>query len=283
MTQPAEVSSFLNQIFYKNNKFDDGDELSKLEDWMFTREKIERWNAKKVVESEIRVSEYIPLPVTPIQKPKINRFTPTKQDTLFWCAYVAHHGESAYWIIGNKYKNVEIEEKQAMIEYIKTNSSKIRGSTPKISQVRLQEIMSDLMMNRKTDWYTFHIMCMFYNIQVSIIFGKTFLHFTSSLNDSQENPVTSFVFERSHDGYISINYDSDVAKTGSLVQLEYMCDRPIKSIANYKLPELHDMALKLGIDESDIIVTHETETKSKSKTKPKKIDWYNAILKKCTW
>ena len=88
MTQPAEISSFLNQIFYKNNKFDDGDELSKLEGWMFTREKVEQWNSKKVVEPDI----HVPLPVTPIQKPKINRFTPTKQDTLFWCAYVAHHG-----------------------------------------------------------------------------------------------------------------------------------------------------------------------------------------------
>ena len=284
MTQTVAVSSFLNQIFYKNNKFDDVDELSKLDCWMFSREKMEEWNIEKVKEHPIIKEKVKEEPVIKhqIKEPR-NRFAPTKQDSLFWCAYAAHHGEAAYWVIGSKYKNVEIEEKHAMIEYIKTNSSKIRGSTPKISQVRLQEIMSNLMMNRKTDWHTFHIMCMFYNIQVSIIFDKTFLHFTNSLQEQGE----SFIFERSKDGHISMNYDYDTTKTCTLLQLEYMSDRPIKSITHYKLPELHDMAEKLGIDESEIIIQSDTETESKSKSKtqpkPKKIDWYNAILKKCTW
>ena len=279
MTQTVAVSSFLNQIFYKNNKFDDVDELSKLDCWMFSREKMEEWNSKSLIEEKVKEEPIIKEKVKTQVKTQTNRFAPTKQDSLFWCAYAAHHGEAAYWVIGSKYKNVEIEEKHAMIEYIKTNSSKIRGSTPKISQVRLQEIMSNLMMNRKTDWHTFHIMCMFYNIQVSIIFDKTFLHFTNSLQEQGE----SFIFDRSKDGHISMNYDYDITKTGTLLQLEYVSDRPIKSITNYKLPELHDMAEKLGIDESKIIIQSESDTESKSKSKPKKIDWYNAILKKCTW
>lgn len=257
MTPSVEVSRFLNQIFYKNNKFDNADDLVKLEGWMFTREKMEEWN--NVVN--------IPIQKEPVKRSR--NFSPTKQDTLFWCLYTAHHGESAYWIIENKYKNAEIEEKHAMIEYIKANSSKIRGTSPKISQVKLQEIMSNLMMNKTTDWITFHVMCMFYNIHVIVMFEKTFLDFTNSLQD-ESTPL--FTFDRLQNGHISINYNCEVETIrSSFVKLEYMNERPIKTITNYKLPELLDMAEKLGIKESALVV------------KPKKIDWYNAILTKCTW
>lgn len=268
MSQPAAISSFLNQIFYKNNKFDDNN-IDQLNCWMLSKDDFTKTN---VVETpKINVVETQPEVVIDIdKKPQMhnnkNKFSPKKQDSLFWCAYAAHHGESAYWIIGNKYKNTEIEEKQAMIEYIKTNSAKIRGeSNPKITQVRLQEIMSNLMMNKKTDWYTFHIMCMFYNIRVYVIFDKTFLDFNNSSSTS------TFIFDYSKDGHISINYENDHILE-KLVKLEYMSDRPIKSITNYKLSELLEMADKLEIGEPET-----------GKTKPKKLDWYNAIVKKCTW
>jgi hypothetical protein len=182
---------------------------------------------------------------------------------------VAHHGEAAYWVIGNKYKNVELEEKQKVIQWMQANKANIRASTPKIKQTQIQEISSKLMLDAQTDWETFHILCMYYNIRVILLFGNTYMDFTNSrhsMDGRHSMDTKTFVFHRSPEGYIRIPEDQDQdLDLENKIRIDYLAAKPMKAPANYTLPVLLEMATTLDIQLDG---------------KPKKADWYTAIQAK---
>ena len=102
-------------------------------------------------------------------------------DTLFWAAYTVFHGEAGYWVIGNKYKNTEIAEKQKIIDSIRTTGF-LKRAYSKISNVRVQEIMSELMLDKKTSWNTFMAICAFYKFRALVIRGKTYMEFSPNVD-----------------------------------------------------------------------------------------------------
>jgi hypothetical protein len=143
MSTNISVASYLNQIFYPHNKFDDC--LDALEPWMLTHDKLQD-NVQGHVVSPSGIAQ-TEEPQTTVLTVKKQIFSPVKTDTLFWCAYVVNKGEAEYEMIGNRYKNAEIEEKQKMIDFIKKNPDAIKSSF-KITGVKMKEIMSELMMDK---------------------------------------------------------------------------------------------------------------------------------------
>jgi hypothetical protein len=252
--------SILNQIFYPNNKFDDSGSISNLNKWMLFCDKMER----NVVPS------IIDIPVAPIiikETRKEKMFSPKKEDTLFWCAYVAHHGEAEYWEIGNRYKNVEIEEKQKIIDYIKKNPVFMKKAYPKITNVKIQEIMSELMLNKKTSFDTFSAICLYYQFQAIIINNKTYFEMKPNL-DKSEVPVHLLQKnEDSHFSYIENNTFSELKeRIKDKLRLENDPHKPLKSISSYKMEDLKEMATVLKIQPGE---------------KWKKADYYENITEEC--
>lgn len=277
----------LHQIFYPQNKFDGI--IHKLEPWMLIDEyRVDREETVSVSatatttnsDTDIRVMEG---PTMPGLRVKVHKswWTPKKEDTLFWCTYVLHHGIEEYAIIGTRYKNVEIEEKQRILDYIRTHTAECKQSGSKITNVSIQEIQSDLMINKKTSWMTFWMMCVFYKIHALILYEHTWMECKPHCNDPSP-PV--YKFSRSRDGHMSVNTTpltvqevADIRANG--LQVDYFrSPHPIRAMSNYKVDELLAMAAILGLT-ADEVIKHAPA----GQTKLKKVDWYNAILEKCKW
>jgi len=263
MSTNISVSSYLNQIFYPHNKFDDS--LETLEPWMLTADKIQE-NIQSPLVSQVEI------PVTEKQEDKTNLvkkniFSPVKTDTLFWCAYVINKGEAEYEMIGKRYKNAEIEEKQKMIDFIKKSPDAIKSSF-KITGVKMKEIMSELMMDKKTSWTAFLAMCVYYKFSAIVCCKKTYLDFFVK---GAEN---TYLFHRDESGHISVDTNElDEAEMKDIrdarIHLGQNPEKPLKAASHYKMDDLLNMAEKIGI--------------TCGQNKWKKADWYDAVLKEMEW
>ena len=204
-------------------------------------------------------------------------FAPEKEDTLFWCTYAIYHGHSDYLCIGNKYKNAEIQEKQLMIEFIKSNASAFKKCNYKISQVRVQEYMSELMINKKTTFQTFLVMCIYYKIHAFIVYENTFMDFSPVLPSTELDRVyETYIFTRTQDGHFSVDLTPLTSEQlkhirETKIKLERSEEKPLKAASNFKMSDLELMATKLNI------------VLPATMTKWKKDELYSEITKKCTW
>lgn len=262
---------FLNQIFYPHNKFDS---IQCFEQYMLNDDFMRRRLCETL--DNITIPLECALPTT---TPSLRFgteiavqecfFSPRKTDTLFWCAYVVHHGESEYIMIGNKYKTTEIQEKQVILDYVNKNRESMKATLKvhgyKWTNVQFQETQSELMLDKKTSWSAFHAMCMFYKINAILVQDNVYLEFKTS------SAEPFYQFNRTQEGFISVNTTpiSDV-QLGNImntkVSIDYSQDKLLKGISNYKIPELEEIATRLGVVPTSL--------------KPKKSDWYEAILEK---
>jgi hypothetical protein len=267
----SSVYSYLNQIFYNHKKFDDSSNIIDLEKWMLSPSIL----SKKI---DLDVVDSIPLSVSiETQSVEItstsSEFKPVNSDTLFWCAYAIHHGEAGYWVIGNKYKNTEIAEKQKIIEYIKQDQGQFKRRFHKMSNVGIQEIMAELMIDKKTSWKTFYAMTAYYGFNAIIVYENTYLEFSPILNE----PIHTYLFHRTKDGHVSVSLtpltsDKIMEIKSGKICLDQTPDKPLKSASNYKVDELITMAESIGVD-----------VKQGLYNKWKKQDWYNSLISKCQW
>jgi hypothetical protein len=292
------TESLLNQIFYTYKKFD-ADKIDEFLPWMLSKDALSKLEDDLITEVLQEGLPLIPPFVPPPAEEKDERdekeekeeppsakentmntlnhlnarvssvFSPNKMDTLFWCVYVIFHGESEYHMIGNRFRNTEIDEKQRVMEFIKKNADTFRGVLQgiKITKVAVQEILSDLMLNKKTSLQTFAALCYYYKISAIITYNKTGYECIST----QEQPI--YHFTRTQDGHISVDTEpltQDTIETirQSHIILEYT--KTIKSIGAYKVQDLLSMANVLGIEEP-------------ANAKWKKVDWYQAITDRCLW
>ena len=286
-------TSFLNQIFYQHNKFDNPASISILDPWMLTVETKKRIllsdepplttlpeNVQKEDKTTIGYKQPTPENVMKeiLQATVLSSsFAPEKEDTLFWCTYAIHHGHSDYLCIGNKYKNAEIQEKQLMIEFIKSNASAFKKCNYKISQVRVQEYMSELMINKKTTFQTFLVMCIYYKIHAFIVYENTFMDFSPVLPSTELDRVyETYIFTRTQDAHFSVDLTPLTSEQlkhirETKIQLERSEEKPLKAASNFKMSDLELMATKLNI------------VLPATMTKWKKDELYSEITKKCTW
>ena len=286
----ANSFSFLNQIFYKHKKFDNIDDIQYLEKWMLSTDNMGTLSISNKDPPTIITPNTLPTSLQqPLQQQIKSLFKPTKEDTLFWCIYTVFHEEPAYHIIGNRYKNTEIQEKLDILNYIKANPAIIKGSrgptSKKLSQSRILETQAELMVSKKTSWTTFFIMCLFYKINAFVLCEttNTYLEFCPSIHAS-ETLVETYIFMRSRDGHFTVNLtaarlDQLAEIRNSRVLLDYSSHSPLKAASSFKMPELEEYAAKLGITIAQF-VQPEGATKV---VKPKKADWYDAIMERCKW
>ena len=159
------MSSFINESIFHIKPFTNSNSIKQLEKYMLSNE-----NRKQILSccdepiKEIQKIEIIE------QKPKNdNIISPRMEDGLFWCVFIAGKSYQDFINIGTKYKNQELQEKQKIIEFIKKTPSCMKSSNMKLSNVAIQEIMSDLMTDKKTSLKSFIAFCMFYKICILII------------------------------------------------------------------------------------------------------------------
>jgi hypothetical protein len=265
--------SFLHQIFYPYNKFDSKSSLKELEPFMLSKMTKNKLQSIKQVISlfEIKPTESIET-VMPIQQNKEIIYS-TKENSLFWSIFIAQYGYAEYLSIGQKYGNVELEEKQKIIEHFKKNPKQLKQINVKVTNLMIQEIMSELMIQRSSSFLSTIAMAIYYQFHIILVnvTNNTYLDFFPTTTD---NDCKKIVIYRNADGKYGIDIDITDEKINSI--LEYFKvdqqDKPLKGISTYKMTELEDICKKLGIKPCEDV-----------NTKYKKQDVYLKIWQFCLW
>jgi len=185
-----------------------------------------------------------------------NIITPHQMaDTLFWCFYIAKYGYGDFLAIGNKYKNKEIAVKQAMIDHIKKDPTSTKSDVRKLSKVAVQEILSELMIDKKTSYPSFFVMCLLNGLTVFLVNRDMKLYMKFDGSKSVSSPDTTFIFYKKCDGCCSVDLDTTPQKIDSIISQMTPIDfgiKPIKSASTYKAGELSDLAKQLGIESTGL-------------------------------
>ena len=262
------MSSFINESIFHIKPFTDSNSIKQLEKYMLSNE-----NRKHILscydESIEEIKEIKEIKIE--QKPtNYNIISPRMEDGLFWCVFIAGKSYQDFINIGTKYKNQELHEKQKIIEFIKKTPSCMKSSNMKLSNVAIQVIMSEIMINKKTTLLSFMAFCMFYKICILIVneANLTYLEYNPDIS----NELPYYIINRTIDGFYNINIDTraeGIQKIrDTMIRLESY-DKPFKGISTYKVVDLEEFAEKLGLDLEN--------------TKWKKPDLFQKIYEMCLW
>jgi len=207
-------------------------------------------------------------------------FSPRKQDSLFWSMYIAKHGVNEFFEIGTKYMNKEIEEKSKIMEFMKVNRPLLKSM--KITSDSGQEIMGDLMTNKKTELTVVSAFALFYQARIWVVSEDSRTYFEFLPHNSDDN-TTVYVIHRTKQtvkghtekfGRVSYTVDTYVLEK-TLIRIRddmFRLESPtfhMKGISNYKITDLEKIIKILGI------------TCPPEITKWKKTDMYNTIRLHC--
>jgi hypothetical protein len=211
----------------------------------------------------------IPIATNPENKKKSvsTQYFPRKPDTLFWCVYIALYGMKEYNQIGLHYGNVEIEEKQKMMELMRKTPNVIKNANKKISKVLSQEIMSDFMTNKRTTVDMLMIFAVYNNMRIILVNvdNKNQPDKSYTILGSQIYTQTIVIYKKNN--YYGLEMDYQEQKMEEILTNLFcieQIDKPLKAISNYKIDDLEAIAYKLNVDYTT--------------SKLKKQELYNAIL-----
>jgi hypothetical protein len=196
------------------------------------------------------------------------QYTSPTKDSLFWSIFISKYGYKEFLVIGNKYHNRELEEKHKIIDFMKktliSNDKKTFLQTHKITNVFVQEVISDLMTNTKTTLKSAILICIYYRIRIFLVtpLKKTYLEFCPF---SYEDTSTINVNER---GLYNVETDASFQNILDKYVLLEHGDKPLKGLSSYKTADLEIIANKL-----DINIYH-------NEKKWKKAELYDLIMTK---
>lgn len=219
------------------------------------------------------IEEIDVIPSSCIEKSR-EHFQPRQSDTLFWCLYVLHHGINQYNNIGHNYGVKELEEKQRLAEFINNNKSKVKGTNYKVTNVLIQEILSELLTSQKeTSLNVLIALTVFYGINILIVDADNccMLEFLSS-KENDECTQTYVLYKDKYGKYSAelewISFSQIVDMRHKYIVLENYL-RPMKAVSTYKVEDLVELARKLSIYDEN--------------KKYKKSELYDAVHELCKW
>jgi hypothetical protein len=262
------MSDILNPIFFNLKNFDDEEAILSLEKYMLFHNSsvMQKKNQSKLQDKSVEIS------VEPVTEKISSIILPKQTDTLFWCMFIAKYGYDEYQLIHSHSGNKEIEEKKKITDYfVLKNRGKIRSANKKISVVKFQEMISELLVNKKITLSVVILFVLFYDIDILVVYKKTYMEFSSL--DSNDNKSVVILY-RNDDGSYEIDLDTTDEKIANIVDNYLKMEseqKSLKGISSYKMDELKEIYSK--ITGEDYV----------SVPKQNKIDIYNTILLKTTW
>jgi hypothetical protein len=201
-----------------------------------------------------------------------NTISPTQKDTLFWCIFILHFGYNEYLQVNRNYGIKELEVKQKIIEYLNKTPGVLKQTNYKITKASVQEILSDFLTSQKeTSMLCFIAMISYFKMNI-IMVDSTNRFMLEFISNKDENLPTYVLYKDGYGKY-KVNIEPIFADNinnmkNTLICLEnYM--KPLKTVSNYKIDDLLDLARKLGVYNEN--------------TKYKKNDLYEQICEICKW
>jgi hypothetical protein len=221
----------------------------------------------KVIEPNSTNQKIITEPNKQEQKSHIT--VPNKLDTLFWSIYIAHYGYPEYLAIGNKYTNFELAEKATIMEHLKSSKHILKRIHPKITLGATQEIMSELMTNKKSTLLSINAYALYYkvNIIVENAINGTYLEYIYDKEMPADKWICLKYTERKQYG---IDHTGNTrTNRGILVESG---DKPLRSMSTFKVAELNELAAKFPTIWND-----------PERGTWKKADLYGKLWHHCVW
>lgn len=265
------MSMIINNLLYRFNILSKPADIVLLDKYMLTNEnkdeiinnsiisENENENEMKSIEQEKQTEKEEVSQENNRQKEEL--YQPKQQDTLFWCLYIMKYGYNDYLQIDHNYGVKELDEKQQISKFMKENVMRIKNTNYKLTNVAIQEILSELLTSQKeTSLLCLIVMIVYYNINVIIIneTTKCMLEFWCNKDripdinsSSEESDALTYVLYKTENGKYKLQYENigyfqiNDLKEKYLVLESY--NKYIKAISNYKVEELEDMAKKFGV------------------------------------
>jgi hypothetical protein len=304
----------LNQI-YCNNKFDTPEDILTLESYFFDQDKVSSFSLPVISLSSVSCNKEPESPTqnkskdccvlpsistrkdnqpsqevvaaaaaatTTIQAPRNTTtewFEPVQSDTVFWCVYTFVKGYSDYLMIGSRYANHELEEKQKLFAFFKKCPKVLKTTNCKITNAQVDEILSEMLcMQDQMSFLGILALVVYYKINILLVHEtkKIYLSFCLIDDDTEESSNVSkktcvlYKHPKSNKRYKMRMYDEEL-ETISNIKETMLClesyMKPLRAISTYKVSELEEIADKLGIEVS----------------KMKKQELYTKIQEYCVW
>jgi len=275
--------SYFNSLIYKTNVINKSNEIYKFQHFMLSvdnKEKIVnesvfamRKNEEKAPEKLIDVKMETPVENTiedideedTVIQPREERslITPRQPDTLFWCLYIIRYGYNDYVQIDRNYGVKELEEKQKILEFVKENKVNMKNTNYKITNVAIQEIMSELMTQQKqTSFLSLTAVSVYYNINLLIINEKTKCMLEFWVNKERVNDVfyddNTLTYLLYKDEFGKYSVQLEYIPPSKMIELreKYIVleqyNKYLKALSNYRLEDLENLAKKLNIYVSNV-------------------------------
>lgn len=286
----------LYQIFYGDNKFD---KISDIQKYMLTKDNALKWismtsspdvstllspTPSPLISTNANEQSHVYISVSEQETPKHDIFYPNRKNSAFWCVYLGQYGMSQYLLDEHKYANIEMNERQKMLDYFRdpTNAIKLKQGNNKVSNVLIQEINADIAVSNHRDPRSFfHLMIamsVFYKKTIYLVRKNKYLVFSFCKyeNEMEElNLENTLVVHMKNDREYGISQDITINIISNIIQNKYKLesyDKPLKGISSYKVSDLEDISRRLDVelcDDQGIAL--------------KKTELYNKILSHALW
>lgn len=205
---------------------------------------------------------------------KLEYFTPSQSNSLFWCFYIIYNGFASYEYESN-YFTAEQQFKIQTIEKVKKGEAKSSLKEHKISKTCFE---SGLLGHNNINAKTLYALCLCYNLNIFYVYKNTYYEMISNI----QKPIHIVIYNAETNNY-SIFLPVDIKATQTLSKhSEYIektkekywkldnLDKPLRPITAYSVQDLNNICSKL-----DIAVICETTNKKKTKA-----ELYSSILQK---
>jgi hypothetical protein len=220
-------------------------------------------NDKRETEAEAETENKIEKPVE-IKIKTTDAFYPDKKDTLFWCLYIANNEMVGYESIGHGFSNIEIAEKQKITNFIKSQPSRLKNTNHKITNITIQEIMSDIITNKTLSISTLIAMAVFYKKRIIITKNEKFYIDICPTDDIED----TIVLNKNTRGEYGLDSSGRVKFIEENMFRMDRYDRPLSAVSTYSMEELKEISKKVGFN-----VT----------AKCKKAELYQELTRYCLW
>ena len=189
--------------------------------------------------------------IQPLLLKKVEYFTPSQSNSLFWCFYIIYNGFASYEYESN-YFTAEQQFKIQTIEKVKRGENKAALKEHKISKSCFESgLMGDKNINAKT----LYALCLCYNLNIFYVYKNTYYEMITNI----EKPIHIISFNTETNNF-SIRLPVDMQAKETLIEhTEYMekikesywkldnLEKPLRPITVYSVNDLINICSKLVI------------------------------------
>jgi len=183
-------------------------------------------------------------------------YYPAQKNSLFWSIFIGAYGMGEYMINERKYANVEMNERQKMLDYFRDskNTGKLKQGNIKVSNVLIQEIMADIMVANRDPNSVFHMLIalsVFHKKTIYYVRKNKYLVFSYTDETDDLNMENTLLIYAKNDKESGLYEDATEEHIREIVQNKYRLvsyDKPLRGISTYKIPDLEEISRRLQID-----------------------------------